>query len=76
MRSVSLHTDRIDSLRILDLYPKFPYRCLARLELRGGHGIIQHTPSQEDGNSHHDWWIPVGVDPCSFVSGQNEGPYQ
>jgi hypothetical protein len=74
-RSVSVYTDPEDLHRVLRLYPGKQERCIIRLHLRGGHGIVEHTPSAEDGKSHHDWWIPLGVDPCAYFDSHVGGPY-
>lgn len=74
-RSVSVHKDKADLHRILKLYPTKRERCIVRVELRGGHGVVMHTPSEEGGPTHHDWWIPIGVNPCDFADKTAEGPF-
>lgn len=64
-RSISIHSTISDSRRIMDLYPGLG-RFIAIVKLQGTHGVVQHTPSNEGGQSHHDWWVPASVDPCGF----------
>ena len=64
-RSISLYSDAADSIHFRDLYPNLP-QFIAQIKLPGGHGLIEHTPSDVDGQSHHDWWIPNNLDPCQF----------
>lgn len=64
-RSVSIHADISDCKWLMELYPQIG-RAIAKIQLPGGHGIVEYTPSKENGQSHHDWWIPEGIDPCSF----------
>jgi hypothetical protein len=75
LRGVSIHQDIADLERILKLYPGKAERCVVKLRLPGGHGIVKHTPSAEGGDSHHDWWIPVGVDPSTYFESHVGGPY-
>jgi hypothetical protein len=75
LRGVSIHKDAADLHRILKLYPRKAERCIVKLKLSGGHGIVKHTPSEEGGPSHHDWWIPDGVEPQSYFEAHVGGPY-
>lgn len=39
---------------------------IAKGDLQPNMGVIKHTPNVPDGIlSHHDWWVPEGVDPLS-----------
>ncbi len=29
-------------------------------------GLILNTPSKRTGNTHHTWWIPVGIEPWTL----------
>lgn len=75
IRGVSIHTNIADLETILKLYPKMAERCVIKVNLPGGHGVVRHTPSDEGGPTHHDWWIPTGVNPCSYFDGHVSGPY-
>lgn len=75
LRGVSIYTEQADLHRLLKLWPKMQERCIIKIKLPGGHGIVQHTPSAAAGPSHHDWWIPIGVDPCSYFLSHVGGPY-
>ncbi len=72
-RSVSLFKNKEEAINILYQFPGMPYRFIARIYLPGGHGVIHHTPN-ENGKSHHDWWVPKEVDPTSFKF-EITGPY-
>jgi hypothetical protein len=60
-RCVSIFSavDSIASVR--SQFPNLP-RFIAELRLNGHHGLIGSNRSQ-----HHNWWIPEGVEPSSFV---------
>jgi hypothetical protein len=75
IRGISIHTDERDLQRLLRLWPKMQERCIIRIKLPGGHGVVQHTPSEDGGPSHHDWWVPVGVDACSYFDSHVGGPF-
>jgi hypothetical protein len=75
LRAVSVHKDIADLHHILQLYPKKAERCVVKMNLRGGHGLVEYTPSDEGGKSHHDWWIPIGVNPCEFFESHVGGPF-
>jgi hypothetical protein len=64
-RAVSLFKDIEDAENVLHQHPGMNYRYIAKIYLPGNHGVIHHTPNG-DGDSHHDWWIPNGVDPTSY----------
>ena len=66
-RSVSIYLDIEDAKKILYQYPNLPYKYIAKINLSGYHGIIHHTPKNNN-DSHHDWWIPEGVDPTQYCN--------
>lgn len=61
-RSVSILSSYDEAVRLSQQYQK-KGKCIARIDLTNGHGVIHHTPNKMLA-THHDWWIPIGIDPC------------
>jgi len=72
-RSISLFSEIQDAKSILLQYPKFRYRYIAKIHLPGKHGIIHKT--SQNNNSHHEWWIPINIDPMHYSCNSITGPY-
>jgi hypothetical protein len=72
-RSISLYSKIEDAKNQYYQHPGLPYRYIAKIHLPGKHGIIHQTPENND--SHHDWWIPEGVDPTQYSFIKIDGPY-
>lgn len=47
---------------------------IVRGELCSDFGLFQHTPDEATGcASHHDWWVPDGLDPSAAFEFCDEG---
>lgn len=69
-RAISMFKERE---RAVGLSRNFPNKgkFIARLVLSGGHGVV--CKAEHDLNSHHNWWIPNGVNAAGFCP-RIEGP--
>lgn len=55
-----------DAKRAQDLIPAMSKRLIARGDLSPAHGVVSNTPDKHPTEvlwSHHDWWVPLGVEP-------------
>jgi hypothetical protein len=63
---VSLMKELTDAKRLMNRHQMLsPNQYVAEVHLTGGHGVVRQTHSSTY-PSHHNWWIPVGVDPFQF----------
>jgi hypothetical protein len=44
---------------------------VAKLDLIGGHGVV-HEDKDNKWQGHHDWWVPIGVNPNDFCTNISE----
>lgn len=69
-RALSMYKDYYDAINTLKQF-KTIGNYIAHLELNGGHGVVSKDGVKTD--SHHSWWVPMGVNPCDYCS-KIEGP--
>ncbi len=64
--AVSLMKEFSDVKRLMKRHQMLsPNQYVAEVFLTGGHGVVKHTLSRTY-PSHHNWWVPVDVDPFQF----------
>ncbi len=63
-RCISVHSTLAGVITVWKQFQTLP-RHIAELNLNGNHGIIH--PVSNNNDTHHAWWIPMGIDPCSFL---------
>jgi hypothetical protein len=71
-RAVSIFSKEADAVATLKQFPNLPFRYILKLRLSGSHGIVHR--SSANGGSHHDWWIPLGVEPLRMGE-EVSGPF-
>lgn len=70
--SISVLADASDIPRYRKFVAGFSNRRIAEARLDESHGVLLNTPNidiQEPAQSHHDWWVPVDIDPLPLFSG-------
>lgn len=65
-RAVSLFSDYGEAVALSKQVPTLG-KYIACLSLKGGHGVV-HKDNSGWGKTHHDWWIPIGVNPTKYCS--------
>lgn len=65
-RAVSMFSDYKEAVALSKQVPTLG-KYVACLILKGGHGIV-HKDHSGFGKTHHDWWIPIGVNPTQYCS--------
>lgn len=68
-RSLSMYLKKEDAVGLSKNWPT-KGRYIARLDLKGGHGLVRGGKNSK--NSHHDWWVADGVvatDFCKSIEG-------
>jgi hypothetical protein len=50
-------------------------KYVATLELKGGHGVIHNDVDNGEYQSHHNWWIPLGVNAAAYCTKIRECQY-
>ena len=64
--AVSLMKELVDAKRLMNRHRMLsPNQYVAEVHLTGGHGVVKPTVSPTY-PSHHNWWIPVDVDPFGY----------
>ncbi|MGH2637963.1 MAG: hypothetical protein ACRDF4_01540 [Rhabdochlamydiaceae bacterium] len=69
-RAVSLRRTREQAIELINSLGDSIGNYLFEMQLKGGHGIIQHNNSE---SGHCNWWIPKTVDPTKYAV-SIEGP--
>jgi hypothetical protein len=67
--SLSVLTDADDIPKYREYVAGFRKRRVAEATLDDTHGVLLSTPNTGipvHALSHHDWWVPVNVDPLTF----------
>ena len=69
--SLSVLADANDIPLYRKFVPGFKRKCVAVATLNKSHGMLLNSPNleiEEPAVSHHDWWVPVGVDPLPLFT--------
>lgn len=69
--ALSVFADPADVPIAREFIPGFSKRLAAEGRITPDHGVIAHTPTTVNAallQSHHDWWVPIGVDPMPAFS--------
>ena len=70
--SLSVLSDASDIPLYRKFVPGFKKKCVAVATLDKSHGLLLNSPNleiEESANSHHDWWVPIGVYPITLFTG-------
>lgn len=59
-RALSMFKDRQEAIALSKLIPTIG-KYVACVVLEGKHGVV-HKNDSAWGKTHHDWWVPLGVD--------------
>jgi hypothetical protein len=66
---LSVYTDIRQVEQLAKSSPTFKGKQFALAELKGGPGLLKHTPREPTTRtSHHTWWVPAGIDALPYFS--------
>lgn len=65
-RAVSMFGSYASAVNLSKQYPN-KGKFIASLNLNGGHGIV-HKSENNKWRSHHNWWLPNGIDPTHYCT--------
>jgi len=66
-RSVSILASYDEAVRASQQYQRKWGKCIAYIDLTVGHGVVHISPTRTL-LTHHDWWVPDGVDANSYCT--------
>jgi hypothetical protein len=70
--SLSVLADVSDIPIYRKFVPGFKRKRVAVATLNKSHGLLLSSPNleiEEPAHSHHDWWVPIGVNPLPLFTG-------
>jgi hypothetical protein len=50
-------------------------KYVATLELKGGHGVVRNDVEKGKYQSHHNWWVPLGINAAAYCTKIGECQY-